>query len=214
FDNLRKVIVYLMSSSFTEMILIGGALFFGLPLPLLAVQILWVNLLADGLPNFALAFEKEEEGIMDEPPRKPQEPIMNAQMKVLIFIIGIITDLVLFGIFYYLWQTTDDLTYIRTFIFMALGISSLCYIYSCRSLKHSLWQQNPFSNAYLNISILISIIMLVATVYVPFLQNFLKTVPLAGEEWFWLAGIGLFNIIAIEIAKWFFISRDKKKKRK
>jgi len=214
FDNIRKVIVYLMSDSFTEIILIGGALFFGLPLPLLAVQILWVNLIADGLPNFALAFEKAEKGIMHEPPRRPEEPIMNTEMKALIFIIGIITDLALFAIFFYLWQTFDDMNYIRTFIFMALGIDSLFYIFSCRSLKHSIWQSNPFANKFLNISVLLGFAMLAATIYLPFLQNFLKTVPLGVTEWLWLIILGLFNIIMIEITKYFFIIRVKRKKLK
>lgn len=212
FDNLRKIIVYLMSSSFTEMILIGGALLFGLPLPLLAVQILWVNLLADGLPNFALAFEKEEMGIMDEPPRSPNEPIMNVEMKALIFIIGIITDLMLFGVFIYLWHKTNNLDYVRTFTFIALGVNSIIYIYSCRSLKRSIWKQNPFSNLYLNISVLISMTMLAVTMYVPFLRNLLKTVPLGLNEWLGLLAIGLINITLIEITKSIFIIRSRKKR--
>ena len=151
---------------------------------------------------------------MQEPPRRPKEPIMNAEMKALIFIIGIITDLVLFGIFFYLWKINSDLSYIRTFIFMALGVDSLFYIFSCRSLKHSIWHSNPFANKFLNLSVISGFAMLIATIYVPFLQNLLKTVPLGVTEWLWLIALGLFNIIIIEITKYFFIVRSKRKKLK
>ena len=210
FNNLRKVIVYLLADSFTEMILIGGAILFGFPLPVLAVQILWVNLIADGLPSFALAFEKADEGIMDEPPRRPDEPILNAQMKALIFIIGIVTDLILFAVFFYLYQLGGDMNYIRTFMFMALGVDSLFYIYSCRNLNRPIYRQNPFSNRYLNGAVLFGLITLAAAVYLPWLRDLLKTVPLAGRDWFLLAILSLFKLALIEITKRYFIIRRQK----
>ncbi|MFH1225673.1 MAG: HAD-IC family P-type ATPase [bacterium] len=211
FDNLRKVMVYLMSDSFTGVILIGGSLLLGLPLPILAVQILWVNLVADGLPSFALAFEKEEPGIMAEPPRSPKEPIMDKQMKILVFLIGIFTDLALLTVFWWLWQTTQDIAYIRTFIFMAFGVASLFYIFSCRSLNKPFWQQNFFGNKFLVVSVIIGLAFLLSAVYLPFFQLLLRTVPLSLADWLGIALIGLFNITAIELAKRFLVPERLKK---
>ncbi|HUV46547.1 MAG TPA: HAD-IC family P-type ATPase, partial [Candidatus Bathyarchaeia archaeon] len=99
FENIKKVVLYLLSDSFTEVILIGGSLLFGLPTPLLPAQILWINLVEDGLPGLALAFEPKDEGLMNEIPRKKGTPILDKEIKILIFIIGLTTDLLLFGIF-------------------------------------------------------------------------------------------------------------------
>ncbi|HUS59778.1 MAG TPA: HAD-IC family P-type ATPase, partial [Nevskiaceae bacterium] len=99
FENIKKVVLYLLSDSFTEVILIGGSLLFGLETPLLPAQILWINLVEDGLPGLALAFEPKDEGLMNEIPRKKGTPILDKEIKILIFIIGLTTDLLLFGIF-------------------------------------------------------------------------------------------------------------------
>ncbi|NQV00270.1 MAG: HAD-IC family P-type ATPase [Parcubacteria group bacterium] len=209
FDNIKKVTLYLLSDSFTELLLVGGSLLLGLPLPLTAAQILWVNLVEDGLPDFALTFEKKDKGIMKDPPRKLKEPILDREMKILIFGVGIVTDLVLFALFYYLLKTTDNMTYARTMVFAALGIDSLFYVFSCRSLRRNLWQMNPFSNKPLNFAVLFGLSMLAVSLYVPFFQNILKTVPLGLNDWIILACIGVFEIIAVEAVKWWFIVRKK-----
>ncbi|NQV12947.1 MAG: HAD-IC family P-type ATPase [Parcubacteria group bacterium] len=210
FDNIRKVALYLLSGSFSELILLSGALLLGLPLPFLPVQVLWINLVEDGLPDFALAFEKKEKDVMKDPPRKLKEPILDAEIKVLIFIISIVTDLILFGLFIYLWKTTGDLTYTRTMIFVGLGLDSLLYIFSCRSLKRSIWHINPFSNKFLVAAVLFGFTMLGVALYIPFMQGVLKTVPLGLSDWSLLVGLAIFNIVAIEITKWVFVVRKKR----
>lgn len=136
FENIRKVIAYLLSDSFSEIILIAGSLFLGLPLPIFATQILFINLLADGLPAVALTAEPAEAGLMQEGPRSKNASLLDREMKILIFLVGIITDLILFGLFVYLLKTNGDLTHIRTVIFMALGLNSLFYVFSIRSRRH------------------------------------------------------------------------------
>jgi Ca2+-transporting ATPase len=168
FENIRKVVTYLLSDSFTEVILVGGSLLLGLPLPVLAAQILWVNLIEDSLPSIALAFEPEEEGLMKEKPRKKTEPILNNEMKVIIFIIGIFTDLLLLGLFYYFWNLYQDINYVRTIIFLGLGSNSLFYVWSCRSLRFSVWHENPFKNKFLNFSVIFGFLMFFTALYVPF----------------------------------------------
>ncbi len=211
FENIRKVVLYLLSDSFTEMILISAALFLGTPLPILAVQILWINLIEDGLPGLALAYEPEEKGLMNEPPRKKTEPILNKEVKVLIFVIAFFTDLLLLGLFLFFLRRGLDLVMIRTIIFAGLAIDSLMYVFSCRSLRRNLWHGNPFSNKFLNYSVLIGFLMLFLGVYLPILNKLLGTVPLALSHWALVILFGFVNILAIEVVKWIFIVKDKRK---
>jgi len=209
FENIKKVVLYLLSDSFTEVILIGGSLLLRLPLPLTAAQILWVNLIEDSLPSIALAFEPEEKEVMVEPPRPRNQPILDLEMKTLIFIIGVFTDLVLFGLYFLLLRGLFHLHFIRTVIFAALAIDSLFYVFACRSLRKTIFQRNPFGNRALNIAVFISLLSLLAAIYLPFIQTFLKTHPLGLQEWLLILGLGIFEILMIEITKWLFIIRRK-----
>lgn len=208
-DNIRKVITYLLSDSFTEIILIGTAIIAKIPLPISAVQILWVNLLEDGFPNIALAFEPKEKDLMKQAPMNHHISLLTREMKVLIFVIGIFTDLVLLGIFFWLYNQNgaSRLDYIRTMIFAALTIDSLFYVFSCKSLRKSLWKINIFSNKFLVAAWAFGILFLLAGIYLPVFQNLLKTVPLGWRDWGILSVLGLINLIAIEGAKYYFIAR-------
>lgn len=212
FENIKKVVLYLLSDSFTEVILIGGSLLLRLPLPVTAAQILWVNLIEDTLPGIALAFEPEEKEIMVEPPRARGQPILDAELKTLIFIIGIFTDLFLLGLYFFLRQGVFHLHFIRTVIFAALTIDSLFYVFACRSLRQTMFQKHPFGNKVLNISVLIGFLSLLVAIYVPFIQTFLDTHVLGIREWMLVLGLGIFEIMAIETTKWVFIVRHKKTK--
>jgi len=212
FENIKKVVLYLLSDSFTEVILIGGSLLLRLPLPVTAAQILWVNLIEDTLPGIALAFEPEEKEIMAEPPRPRGMPILDLELKTLIFIIGITTDLILLSLFYWLLKGFLHLHYIQTVMFVALGIDSLFICFACRSLKQTIFQKKFFSNKLLLLSLGIGFLLLTLAVYLPFLQTFLRTHALGVREWLVLFALGIFNLVAIEATKWVFIVRHKKKK--
>jgi len=209
FDNIRKVITYLLSDGFTEIILVSSSLAFGLPLPVTAAQILWVNIIDDSFPALSLAFDKADSDIMQRKPRKRNTPILNLEIKAIIFIVGIITSLFLFWIYSFTYYITLDLDFSRTIAFIGLGIDSLFIVYATRSLRHSIWHTNFWNNNYLNISVLFGILMLLFVVYIPALQVAFKTVALSWHEWFMLFGIGLFNLLMIELVKWVFIVRKK-----
>jgi len=212
FENIKKVVLYLLSDSFTEIILIGGSLLLRLPLPVTAAQILWVNLIEDTLPGMALAFEPEEKELMNEPPRPKKSPILDLELKILIFIIGISLNLVLLGLFYWLNKGLFHLHYIQTVMFVALGIDSLFIVFACRSLRKPIFKYNPFANLPLTGSILFSLVLLVGAVYFVPLQKLLNTYALGLNEWFFLLGLGIFSLLAIEIVKWIFIIRAKNSK--
>ena len=209
-DNIRKVITYLLSDSFTEVILVGASLLLGLPLPIVAVQILWVNLIEDGPLSLALAFEPKEKDLMKQKPGGHSTPLLTREMRFLVFIIGIITDIFLLGLFFWLMKYSGyTLSHIQSIIFAGLAIDSLFYILSCRSLRKNIWHFNHFSNKFLNWALLFGVFMLLAGLYLPPLQTLLKTTSLSLFDWSLLLGIGFLNILLIEATKWCFITRHK-----
>jgi len=209
-DNIRKVITYLLSDSFTETILIVVGLFFGLPLPITAAQILWVNLIEDGLPGVALAYEPKEEDLMKQKPQGHEAPLLNREMKTLIFIIGMITDILLLGLFFWLFKYSNyEVPHIRTMIFAGLTIDSLFYVFSCKSLRQNIWHINPFSNKFLVYAWIFGVVLLMGGLYFPPFQTLLKTTPLNFFDLGLLLGLGLINVILIEATKYYFIVNGK-----
>ncbi len=200
FDNMRRGVVYLLTSGFTEMVLIGGALLFGMPLPLLPGQILWINLVTDTLPSAALALERGEPDAMRVPPRPRGEPVFNRQMAVLLLIIGLTTDVILFAL--YAWMlTVREAAAAQSFMFAAVGVASLAYVFSIRSFRRSLIHINPFSNRWLVAAVAVSGGMLVLAVHYPPLASILKVLPLSLSDWGLLAIIGVIKLGVIEAAK-------------
>lgn len=211
-DNLRKVITFLLSGSFTETILIGAGIIFGWPLPVSAVQILWVNLVEDSFPSMALAFEPKEKDVLTRKPEGKDVKLLTPEMKSIIFIIGLLTDFILLGIFWWLLRGNYDIQYVRTIIFAALGIDSLFYVFSCKNLRQNIWKINPFSNKFLIISVVFGFSALAAGIYIPVFQSLLKTVPLRFTEWLIVIGLGILNVALIELVKYIFIIRRKKER--
>lgn len=211
FDNIRKVVLYLVADSFSEMILISVSLLAGWPLPVTALQILYINLITDGFPNLALTFEPAEEDVMKLKPRPKNEPILNREIKFLIFIIGIITDLVLLGIFVLLFLHWGyDIGHVRTFIFVALGIDSLFYVFSCKSIRKTIFHINIFNNWILIVTVFAGFALQFGALYIPFIRDALELTSLTLIDGLALLGIGIFNVLMIEFGKWLFIHRKLK----
>ena len=208
-DNIRKTVTLLVSQCFSEIILIGGSIIGGLPLPILPAQILWENLIEGSPQGIALAFEPKEKGIMERKPEDPRHPLLTQPMKAIIFGFGIITDFILLGLFLWLLKVGLPLAEIRTIIFAALAIDTLFYAFSCKNLRKNIWQYNPLSNLYLVGCVIFSISMLLIAVYLPIFQKLLKTVPLNLFDWLLLLGLGVINLILIEATKWYFIAKKR-----
>lgn len=209
FANIRKVITYLVSDSFSEVILIVGSILLGMPLAILPTQILWINIVNDGFPTFGLAFEKESGAVMRNKPLKKDEPIFNKEMKIIVLAAGLVRDFFIFSIFLFLFKHGFDLDYTRTFVFAALGSNSLVYIFSLRSLERPIWKINPFSNLYLIAAVSASLFLLLIAIYWPPLQGILSTVPLSLNSWALISSTGIITIILIEMIKYRFISSAK-----
>lgn len=208
YDNIKKVTLYLLADTFSEVLLIGTALLLGFPLPVLAAQILWVNIVEDVFPSLALAFEKGEHEAMKEKPRKLKEPILDLEMKILIFAIGIVDDLILIGLYWWLMSKgIYDLDHIRSIMFAALSLDSLLYVFACRSLRFTIFRKNLFSNKFLVFGVIFGGIAMLAGIYLPFLQPILRTVPLSLDQWIIPIILAVLELIFIEIIKEIFIVR-------
>lgn len=207
-ENLKKVMVYLLSSVLDELFLIGGSLFFGLPLPLTAIQILWVNFFTDSFPAIALAFEDGIDYLM---PRaaKARGELIDKQMKFLIILIGIPTSALLFGMYYWMLKAGFDPIMTRTFIFASFGTYSLFLAFAVRSLQKSIFTYNPLSNPYLLAGTGIGIVCMLAAVYLAPLQKALHTVALPPVWLLGILAIGVLNISFIETGKWWFNKNQK-----
>jgi len=209
FENIRKIVLYLLSSSFTEIILIGGSILLGLPLPLAAAQILWINLIEDTFPAIGLVFEPWERELMMVPPRQKTTPILSPPMKFLIFGVGIFLNVFLLLLFWALNKGFLHLSSPQTFMFVALGINFLFVPFACRSLRKPIFKFNPFSNKILNLTLAFGFILLISAVYLPPLQLVFKTHPLGINEWIFLSLLGFFSFLIIELVKWTFILKKR-----
>lgn len=200
FDNIRKVVLYLLVGAFSEIILIAGAIFLGLPLPILAIQILWINLVDSGFPNVALAFEGEEDNVMSLPPRSRLEGILNQRMKFIIFGVGLFTDLIILALIYN-FGPNYEIDHLRTMVFAVLGLDTLLYAFSVKSLRRSILTTNIFSNSYLLAAVAISFSLLLVAISLPGFNNIFKTVPLGPQEWLLVVILSLIKVVFVEIAK-------------
>ncbi len=215
-DNIRKVITYLVSDSFCEVILIGGSMIISWfthqawILPVTAVQILWTNLIEDGLPNIALAFEPKEKDLMERKPEGHKTPLLTKEMKTLILIAGLVDDILLLGLFFWLLKFSGyPISHIQSIMFANLATDTLYFSFCCKSLRKNLWHINPFSNKLLNISLVVSVILLFGALYFSPLQTLLGTEPLYLFDWELILSLTFIDIFIIEITKWYFISRHK-----
>ena len=209
YQNLKKVVLYLLCGSFTEVIIIIGSIFSGLPLALLPAQILWTNIIQETFPTIALAFDKGDQENMLEPPRKKNDPIFDREMKAMITSVTLLSAGLLLLLFAYLVRNGSDLQYARTMVFSGLGVAVFFFIFSIRSMRHFVWEIPHFDNKYLNAALLMSLVLLLTAVYVPSLQNLLRITALSARDWGILCIIGALNLIVIEITKMFYLKQKR-----
>ncbi len=183
FDNIRKGTSYLLSVSFAELATIFFAVALGFPLPLLAAQILWINVVAEEFPAIGLALEPSHSDIMKRKPRDPKESMPSRPL--MIYTLGIAAAIVAgtLGMYIITLQSNPDLSYARTVAFVGLGFFTVYNAYSSRSLQESVFRMNPLGNKTLLMGIAASILAILAVVYIPFMQFIFETRPLTSESW-------------------------------
>jgi Ca2+-transporting ATPase len=231
YSNIRKFVFFLLSSNVAEIMIIFLATLAGLPAPLTAIQLLWLNLITDGAPALALAMEKGDPDIMDQKPRAKSEPIVNRSMGIGIIVqtfaqTGAVLTAFVMGLAWHLeagasipagmnvlsyvlnhnWHGVDVQT-AETMAFATLSLAELFRAYTVRSERASIFTIGIFSNRYMQYAVGISVALLLLVCSLPFLQPIFNTHFLSGSEWGLVVGLALIPAVAEEITK-FFIRRN------
>ncbi len=199
FDNIRKFIKYTMTSNSGEIWAISLAPVFGLPVPLLPIHILWINLVTDGLPGLALAAEPAEKNVMNRPPRHPKESIFAHGLGAHIIWVGLLMGIV--PLLTQIWGLMMGEIHWQTMVFTILCLSQMGHSLAIRSEKKSLFTQGLFSNKPLLGAVLLTFVLQLSTIYIPFLNQIFKTQPLSINELLLCIGLSSIVFIAVEIEK-------------
>jgi Ca2+-transporting ATPase len=200
FDNILKFIKYIMTGNSGELWAIFLAPFFGLPIPLLAIHILWINLITDGLPGLALASEPSEADIMKRPPRNPKAAIFGNGMGIHILWVGFLMGAITLGM--QAWTISSGNTNWQTMTFTVLCFSQLGHVISIRSEHNSIFKIGLFSNKSMVLALLITIGLQLMIIYTPFFNSVFKTQPLNGKELLLTFMVSGIVFCAVEFEKW------------
>ncbi|MHA1930498.1 MAG: HAD-IC family P-type ATPase, partial [Candidatus Thorarchaeota archaeon] len=210
YSNIRKFVRFLLAANFDELFLVFTIIMIGLPLPLTAIQILWLNLATDGFPALALGVDPPEKGVMDRPPRKPGDKMMDKGMVSFILVAGFVaflasTTVFLEALYAYGgvipigpdWVNIDwvngiapngepwayALKHARTTAFASVVCFELLFVWNCRDEYNPIWKTSIRESKYLIGAVLLSIVLTLATIYAPFMQPLFQTVPLDLFDW-------------------------------
>lgn len=201
FGNIKKYLMYLLSSNIGEIVLMAAAMLFGMPLPLSAVQILYVNLATDGLPALALAVDPPESDLMRRQPRKPRAGIFTRPVVILMIVGGLWSAAVNLGLFAWALNSGRSIKEAMTMTFVSLVLIQFFKAYNFRSDRHSVLIR-PFANRWLNWAILWEAALLALVVYLPVLHKPFGTFALTLIDWTIVVIIALTITPVLELAKW------------
>jgi Ca2+-transporting ATPase len=201
FGNIKKYLMYLLSSNLGEIGLMATASFLGLPLPLTAVQILYVNLATDGLPALALSVDPPEADLMRRPPRPAGQGIFTRPVVTLMSVGGLWSALVNLSLFFWVIRSERGAEEARTMVFVSLVLIQFFKAYNFRSDRHSVLNQ-PFANKWLNLAVAWEMLLLLLIVYVPWLQEPFETFALPPIDWIIIILLSLTIVPVLELAKW------------
>lgn len=215
FDNIRKTLTYLLSTAFSEIILISGALVMSFfsegkisPIAILPIQILWANFVEEGLMTFGFAFEPRESDLLKRSPKlKSAKDVLTPDLLKMIYAISAVTGLSLVLLYFYLSFVGEPIEEIRTVMFIAVSLDSILYSFALRTFKKPFWKTNIFFNKHLNTAVVLSTLILVLALFVPFLSKLLSLSKLTNLDMLALAVLGIINLLIIETVKYFIFIR-------
>jgi Ca2+-transporting ATPase len=206
YSNIRKFVFFLMSCNISEIAIIFLAMLLDWPIPLLPIHLLWINLLTDAFPALALGTEKKEPGVMDMPPRHPDQPIIDKHMvSNIIAQSGTLAAVVLFS-FYYGWSLCglageEAVAMGRTYAFATMNMCELLCAYSARSERFSILRIGVFSNRNMNLAVLFSFFLMAAVMFVPQLQDIFRISALSLSDWDFVLVAAFVPMLGNELAK-------------
>ena len=202
FDNLTKFIVWTLPTNMGEGLVILAAIGAGVALPILPVQILWINMTTAVALGLMLAFEPKEVGIMQRPPRDPSRPLLTGELVWRILLVGALLLAGAFGLFLWVQSTGGTLEEARTVAVNVFVMVELFYLFNCRSLEYSILQLGIFSNPWVTGGVLTMIVLQLLFTYVPSMNFLFHTTPIELETWMPIVGVGMTSYVIVEIEKW------------
>jgi len=205
YDNVRKFIHYLLSCNAAEVLLMLVAAVAGWPPPLAAIQILWLNLVTDGLPALALGLEPPERDVMTRPPRPPQEPVITLRHGLVIMAHGALIALVTLGGYRFMWRGSADPTVIahaQTMTFCVAALAQLFFAIGCRSRRFTAVRIGFFRNPALLAAIAVAALLQAAVVTLPATRPVFDVRTDLGREWLLVIGLALVPLAVVEAGKW------------
>ncbi|MDH5612159.1 MAG: HAD-IC family P-type ATPase [Gammaproteobacteria bacterium] len=209
YANVRKVIFLLISTGMAELVLFTLTLVTGLPLPLLAVHLLWLNLVTNGIQDVALAFEPGEGNELNRPPRPPRDPIFNRIMIERVVISALVMGTVAFFLFQYLLNLGYDIDQARNSTLLLMVLFENIHVFNCRSETRSALLHNPFTNRILFFGTAAAQLIHIAAMYMPWISDVLHIQPVSPQHWLELLGMALTVLVVMELHK--FIKRISKR---
>jgi Ca2+-transporting ATPase len=200
FDNLTKFIVWTLPTNLGEGLVILAAIFLGITLPILPVQILWINMTTAGFLGLMLAFEPKEPGIMQRLPRSPDTPILTKELITRILLVGILLLIGAFGLFEWELLTGASIEKARTVAVNAFVIMELSYLFNCRSLSKSILQLGIFSNMWVFGGASAMLLLQIVYTYRPLMNRLFHSTAIGADSWarIVLAGVATYLIVEVE----------------
>jgi Ca2+-transporting ATPase len=200
YNNIKKYLVFLLSCNVGEILILGLTGLLGLPLPLIALQILWVNLTTDGLPALALGVDPPDPDLMGRPPRDPKEGVFTKKVQWYIGCLALNIFLGLFPLFYWYWKS-EGLVKAQTMVLVTIILFEMFNAFNCRSDRYSIFKLGWYSNRWLVWAVLSSVLLMALVLYVPSLAFLFHTVPLGFLDWIVALGISCSALVFVELYK-------------
>ena len=202
YANIRKIIYFLISCGLAEVGFFVLSIMFNLPMPLVAIQLLWLNVVTDGIQNFALSFETAEKGILKEKPRDPEESVFNKSLIKEIIVSGLIIGVVVFGVWYYLINSLNmDVATARGYVLGLMVFIQNVHVFNCRSESRSAFTVPLNGNWLIVIGVIVSVILQVIVMEVDLISSFLKSTSIPFIHLIYLFLISTIVLILMEIYK-------------
>ncbi|HEY3453855.1 MAG TPA: cation-translocating P-type ATPase [Bryobacteraceae bacterium] len=201
YDNVRKFVRYILATNSGEIWLMLAAPFLGMPLPLLPLQILWMNLVTDGLPAVALGVEPAEEDTMRRPPRPPSESLFSRGLGAYVLWVGLLIAVLSLGTGYWYWRHSDS--HWQTMLFTTLTLSQMAHVLAVRSENQSLFHIGILSNRALLAAVILTVLLQLALIYAPALQVLFRTAALSFRDLVLSIAISSVVFWAVEVEKWY-----------
>ncbi len=205
-SNLRKIVAYLLATSASEVVLIGGSMLMGLSLPLLPAQILWANIVGGGFMSFPFAFEPASKGIMSRKPKRglSNGTILSGGFDKVVLVICVASGAILLILYAILNYLGTEIAELRSIMFAALSIGSIFLAFSFKNMRTPIWHTNILSNKYLLVGLTVAISLLYLSLTWAPLMALLSLTAISAKAAFYLVILGIANVIVVELAKAYF----------